>query len=130
MSVPPVSVPQLKLQLLGDENLAGGGQGQQTEVLATPPQERHRKAPRTTPAPPAEDAHHALGCILELCIVPDLLQLFLSLLPPDLLLLEGGQARKETPAEVPNHALLEESGAQPRASIHGAGRFFRGLQHP
>lgn len=63
-----------------------------------------------------------------------LLQAFLPLLSPDLLLLGGEEARKETPAEVQNHGLLLESGAQPRASAHrpflsSVANTFQGWQH-
>ena len=40
----------------------------------------------------------------------DLLQALFSLLPPDLLLLQGKGATRETPAGGPNQALLKELG--------------------
>lgn len=59
----------------------------------------------TTPATPGDATHLALGHILELCIVPDLLQAFFSLLPPGLLLLKGEEAIKQSPAGSPKAGL-------------------------
>lgn len=59
----------------------------------------------TIPATLGDDTHLTLGCVLEPRIVTNLLQAFFSLLPPDLLLLKGKEAIKETSLGGPKAGL-------------------------
>ena len=113
----PRMSPSAQAALLPGEHVASGGrEGPRSRPLARPAAPRGPKQGDATGT--RATTHHALGCELEWRVVPDLLQALLSLLPPDLLLLEGrepeGRSLQEAPAS-PGVAAPQPRASGPRA---------------